>query len=207
MITPSKEILALLAVFATAMTAPAYRKATQLLIGTILAPGKRTVSAALTVLGKSKDDKFGKYHRELNRDCWSPWILSKLLLQLLIDTFLEPTAPVVLLIDETLERRGSRKIDYVGCFRDAARSSLSHRVTSFGIRWVVLVILVPVPWSGRSWALPFMVIPTRSAKSAAKRNRTHRTAPVWAEYMITKVRRWQKAGCFDLEPAPGRSLV
>ncbi len=93
MITPSGEIVALLTTFAVATTAPTFRKMTQLLYGAILAPGRRTVSAALQVLGLGGLATFGKYHRVLNRDRWSPWVLSELLLAVLGRPFLTAGAP------------------------------------------------------------------------------------------------------------------
>ena len=191
MITPSDEIVALLSAFAGALTAPAFAKATQLLYGAILAPGQRTVSAALQVLGLGGLATFGKYHRVLSRDRWSPWVLSELLLALLIRTFLAQDAPLVLLLDETLERRRGDRIRYVGCFRDGARSSVAHLVTSFGIRWLVLALLVPVPWATRPWALPFLAVPVRSKRVNAALGRPHRTLADWAQRVTTKVRRWQ----------------
>lgn len=191
MVTPSPEIVTLLTVFAGAMTAPTFAKATQLVCGAILAPGKRTVSAVLQVLGLAKEDGYGKYHRVLNRDRWSPWVLSHLLLELVIRTFLDEQAPLILLMDETLERRRSDQIRYVGCFRDSARSGLRHLVTSFGIRWICLAVAVPVPWSRRRWALPFMVVPVRSKRVNAALKRPHRTLTDWAQRMVTRVRRWQ----------------
>ena len=191
MITPSVEIVALLATFATAMTMPTFAKATSLLYGAILAPGKRTVSAVLQVLGLADQDGYGKYHRVLSRDRWSPWVMSQLLLTILIQAFLEDGAPLVLLLDETLERRRGDRIRNVGGFRDGARSSVAHLVTSFGIRWMVLAALMPVPWSKRPWALPFLAVPVRSKKVNAALGRPHRTLTDWAQRLITKVRRWQ----------------
>lgn len=45
------------------------------------------------------------FHRVLNRAVWSPFHLSRIPLELLIMTFLDPDAPLILLIDGTLERR------------------------------------------------------------------------------------------------------
>ncbi len=105
--------------------------------------------------------------------------------------FLPDGMPLVLLIDETLERRRGKEIKYKGWFRDAIRSSKAHVVKALGIRWLCLAVLVPVPWSQRPWALPFMTIPALGEKTSAKLNKQHRTLVQWAEYMIDKVRRWQ----------------
>jgi hypothetical protein len=189
--TPSLEIIQLLSVFAISFTAPTWAKALVLLYGTILAPGRRTVTAALRAMGLADDKHFTNYHRVLNRDRWSPWVLSKILLDLLIRVFLPAGVPLVLAIDETLERRRGSKIKYKGWFRDAIRSTANHVSKSLGIRWICLAVLVSVPWSQRLWALPFMVIPALGPKTSAKLEKRHRTIVDWAIIMIRKVRYWQ----------------
>src|SRR6185436_386798 len=81
-----------------------------LLIGAILAPGKRTVTAALRVLGLSQDTQFQNYHRVLNRAKWSSYALSRILLRLLVRTFLAPDAPIVSGLDDHIERRRGEQI-------------------------------------------------------------------------------------------------
>ena len=189
--TPSREVARLISVFAIAFTAPAWSKALVLLFGTILTPGRRTVAAALRAMGLADDKHFTNYHRLLNRDQWSPWVLSELLLASIIALCLPPGMPLILLVDDTLERRRGSKIKYKGWFRDAIRSTASHVSKSLGIRWICLAVLVPVPWSQRLWALPFMVIPALSPKTSAKLKKKHRTLVDWVIVMIRKVRRWQ----------------
>ena len=188
---PSPEIIQLLSVFAVAVTAPTYAKALVLIYGTILAPGRRTVTAALRAVGLKDEKHFTNYHRVLNRDRWSPWVVSKILLALIILIFVPEGAPLVLLIDETLERRRGKKIKYKGWFRDPVLSTRQHVVKTLGLRWVCLAILVPVPWSQRMWALPFMTIPALGETTSAKLGKPNRTLVQWAELMIDKVRRWQ----------------
>lgn len=189
--TPSPKIIHLLAIFASAFTEPTFRNALVLLYGTILAPGRRTVTAALRAMGLGNSKHFTNYHRVLNRARWSPWLLSKLLLRLIMLLCLPAGAPLILVVDETLERRRGRKIKYKGWFRDPIRSTVKHVSKSLGIRWICLAILVPVPWSQRLWALPFMTIPALGPKTSAKLNKRHRTIVEWAMVMIDKVRRWQ----------------
>lgn len=189
--TPSPKIMQLLSTFAKAFTVPAWRKALTLLFGAILAPGRRTVAAALRVMGLGDDEHFTNYHRLLNRDRWSPWVLSELLLGLIVKVFLSEEAPLWLVVDETLERRKGKKIKHKGWFRDAVRSTANHVTKALGIRWVCLSILVEVPWSERPWALPFMTVPALSKKTCAKLGKRHRSPVEWAKLMITKVRRWQ----------------
>lgn len=189
--SPSEEIIQLLSVFSVAFTAPTFAKVIVLIFGTILAPGRRTVTAALRMMGLGTDPHFSKYHRVLNRDRWSPWVVSKVLLSLIILIFLPSGAPLLLVIDETLERRRGKQIKYKGWFRDPILSTKERVVTALGIRWVCLAVLVPIPWSQRLWALPFMTVLALGVKTSMKLNKQHRTIVQWAEFMIDKVRRWQ----------------
>jgi hypothetical protein len=188
---PSPTIINLLSVFAVAFTAPTFAKVRILIYGTILAPGRRTVTAALRVVGLKDEKHFTNYHRVLNRDRWSPWVVSKILLGLIIRVLLPAGAPLLLAIDETLERRRGKKIKHKGWFRDPVRSTQQQVVKALGIRWVCLAILVPVPWSQRLWALPFLTVLSLGKKTSAKLGKRHRTLVGWVELMIDKVRRWQ----------------
>jgi hypothetical protein len=189
--SPSAEIIQLLSAFSIAFTAPAFAKVLVLIFGTILAPGRRTVTAALRMMGLADDPHFSKYHRVLNRDRWSPWVVSKILLNLIIMICLPAGMPLLLVIDETLERRGGKQIKYKGWFRDPILSTKEHVVKALGLRWICLAVLVPVPWSQRPWALPFMIVLTLGQKTSARLNKRHRTVVEWTEFMIDKVRRWQ----------------
>jgi hypothetical protein len=185
------DIVQLFSYFAVAFTAPTFAKAVTLAVGAILAPGRRTVASALRMVGLADDEHFTNYHRVLNRDRWSPWVVSRLLLALLILVFVAADLPIIVLIDDTLERRKGKKIRYKGWFHDAILSTARRVVTSLGLRWLCLAILVPVPWSARPWAVPFMTVLTVSPKTSEKLGKRHRTLPQWAAISIAKVRRWQ----------------
>lgn len=189
--TPPSTIIHLVATFASAFSAPTFTHAVVLVWGAILAPGRRTVSSALRSVGRAHEPHFATYHQVLSRAVWSPWMLSRLLLALIIEVGLEAEAPLVLLIDETLERRRSGHLKHISAWRDPVRSSLRHVSTVLGIRWLVLAVVVRVPWSTRAWALPFMVVPARSPKTSERLHRPHRPLVGWAEIMLSHVRRWQ----------------
>src|SRR4051794_33068786 len=76
-----------------------WRRAELLLIGAILAPGKRTVTSLLRIAGLGRERRFTTYHRVLNRAAWDPGAAARLLLGLLIAAF-APNGPVVLGIDD-----------------------------------------------------------------------------------------------------------
>jgi hypothetical protein len=58
-------------------------------------------------------------------------------------------------MDETIERRRGKRIAAKGIDRDPVRSSDSHFVKASGPLWMSLMVLAPIPWAGRVWALPF----------------------------------------------------
>ena len=128
-----------------------------LLVGAILAPGKRTVTAVLRVMGLSDDRHFQNYHRVLNRAVWSSLDVSHQLLELLVSTF-AVTGPIVMGLDDTIERRRGAKIKAKGIYRDPVRSSHSHMVKASGLRWLSLMLLAPIPWAQHVWALPFLTV-------------------------------------------------
>ena len=187
----------LLQVFAPAFSRPTFARALVLLCGTLLASGRRTVAAALRAVGLAEDPRFGAYHRVLSRARWSPLRLGRLLLGLVVARLVPADAPVVLLLDETLERRRGTRIAYKGRFRDAVRSRGPQVVTCEGVQWLVLAVLVPLPWCGRPWALPVLTIPALSPAASARLGRRHRTCIERAGTLARLARRW----------LPGRELV
>jgi hypothetical protein len=114
-------------------------------------------------------------------------LLSKLLLTLVITTFLTPGQPLTFVIDETLERRRGKRLTLKGWFRDPVRTTDS---AVLALRWVCLAIVVPVPWAQRRWALPVMTVPAPSERVCEKLGRRHRTPVELASLLMTQVRRW-----------------
>jgi hypothetical protein len=189
MLTPSLDLLPCLGIFVPAMTAPTFQNALILFCGTVLASGPRTVTAALHALGWEPGN-FSKDHPFFSRARCSPLLLSRLLLDLLIRTFLSPTAPLLLVADETLERRRRAKVADRGLFRDPVRSSAQQVQFSWGIRWLCLALVVPVPWCRRRWALPFPVVPLLSEKLCQRLNRPHRTVVQGLGELLGPLTRW-----------------
>ncbi len=129
----------LLAGFAPVFSTRVWRHVPLLVVGAILAPGQRTVAAVLRVMGLDQVATFQTYHRVLNRARWSSRLASQILFSLLVATF-AAHAPLVVGIDETLERRRGRKINAAGIYRDPVRSSRSHFVKVRALRWVCAML-------------------------------------------------------------------
>src|SRR6266545_7768837 len=161
-----------------------------LLIGVILAPGTRTVASVLRVMGLSQERQFQNYHRVLNRAKWSSRALSRILLSLLVRAFVPADQAVVLGLDDHIERRRGAKIAAKGIYRDPVRSSKSFFVKTSGVRWVCLMLLAPVPWAKRTWALPFLSVLAPSERYHQEREMRHKKLSDHARQMIVQVRRW-----------------
>jgi hypothetical protein len=129
-------------------------------------------------MGLRNEKNFSKYHRILSHARWDGLALSKILLGLLI-ALLPSNWPVLIAVDETLERRQGKKIKAKGPYRDAVRSSQSTVVISFGLKWECMMLIVPLPWCKRPWALPFLTVLAPSKKSNEKAGKRHKTSIDW----------------------------
>ena len=192
-----QPFLTRLAAFAGLFTRPTWSHVLWLLAGAVLAPGRRTVTAALSILGREQESGFCVYHRILSRARWSARAAARQLLRLLVGTFLSAEAQIVIGFDDTIERRWGRKIRARGIYRDPVRSSKGHFVKASGLRWLSAMLLAPVPWAGRILALPFLTVLAPSERFYAKGPRAPKTLLDWARQVALQIRRW----------LPGRSIV
>jgi len=184
-------IIEVLTTFRPLFTAPTWRKLMTLLTGTLLAQGRRTVAAALRHSGNDKATNFSTFHQVLNRARWSPLAVSRQLLLLIVETFVPAGASVDLVIDETLERRWGSKISKRGHYRDSALSSRERSVSSPGLRWIVMAVVVTLPWTKQRWALPFLCVLATTPEVSEQLGKRHKTVGMWAHQMISLVRRWR----------------
>lgn len=175
--------------FAPLFRARVWTRARVLLIGAILAPGRRTLTQALRVLGLDQERRFQNCHRVLSRARWSSREAGRVLLRLLVSAF-ACEGPLVFGLDDTIERRWGRKIKARGIYRDPARSSHGHFVKASGLRWLSLMLLAPVPWARRVWALPFLTVLAPSERFAERSGKRHKTPLEWARQMVLQLRRW-----------------
>jgi len=187
--TLPNEMIRVLAPFAPLSSERAWRHAQVLLAGSILAPGKRTVSSALRAMGLDQEQQFHRYHRVLSRAVWSSMEASRLLPQSLVEAFV-PDGPLVVGADETLERRRGKKMVAKGIYRDPVRPSHSHFVKTSALRWVCVTLLAEVPWAGRVWALPFLCASAPSERYCQEQGGRHKKITEWAWQLLLLLRRW-----------------
>jgi len=165
--------------FRSCFTAPVWNRVLVLVAGAVLAPGKRTVTQALRVMGLGEAPQFRRYHEALDRARWNtravarqlPYVLDRLL----------PNGPVVIRIDDTVERRG--------IYRDPVRSSKGHFVKTSGCAgFFSLMVVVPFSWSGWHWALPFLTVVAPSARWGGTHRKRHKTLTDWARQAILQTK-------------------
>lgn len=183
------EYIKLLSLFATHCSPRIWASAQVLITGAILARGQRTVTAILRVMGLSAEKHFVNYHRVLQRAVWSSLAVSRTLLGLLIQAF-APTGPLLIGGDDTIERRRGAQIAARGIYRDPVRSSQSHFVKASGLRWLTLMLLVPIPFAQRVWALPFLTILAPSERYYEGKVRAPKKLTDWMRQALLQVRRW-----------------
>ncbi len=171
-------------------TRPTWCNALLLLTGAILAPGKRTVTAALRILGREQETDFPIYHGVLNRAVWSSRAVAGWLLRLLVASLLGADATVVIGLDDTIERRWGHKISARGIYRDPVRSSKGHFVKTSGLRWLSAQLLVHIPWAGRVMGLPFLAMLAPSKRFYADTPRAPKTLLDWARQAALQIHRW-----------------
>src|SRR5215208_4845297 len=187
--TLQTEYITMLGAFARLFSKRIWDHGKILLTGAILCPAERTVTAVLRVMGLSGEKHFQNYHRVLNRAVWSSLEGSRILLGLLIQAF-AMRGPVILGLDDTIERRRGVKINAKGIYRDPVRSSHSHFVKASGLRWLSLMLLAPIPWAKRVWALPFLSVLAPSERYYQGKARGHKKLTEWARQIVLQARRW-----------------
>jgi hypothetical protein len=180
----------------TCFTAPSWEHVLILVMGALLAPGKRTVTSCLRMTGRAEAANFASYHQILNRACWSPRAVARQLLAIVVER-LVPDGPVVIGMDDTIESRWGRRITARGIYRDPTRSSHGHFVKASGLRWLSFMVITPVPWTRLIKALPVLTLLAPSERSNHQRGRRHKLLTDWARQGALQLCRW----------LPGRQVI
>ena len=186
---PPKMVQAL-APFAPLFSKRVWQHAQLLLVGAILAPGRRTVSSALRAMGLDQEKRFHRYHRVLSRARWSSLRGEPRPLGACSWRRSCRGGPLVVGIDETLERRYGKKISARGVYRDPVRSTHETFVKSSGLRWVCAMLLVEVPWASEfgpcpsSGLGPFRALCRPARQTAQEDNRVGLAAALGAKALV-----------------------
>jgi hypothetical protein len=177
-------------------TASSWEHVLVLVMGALLAPGKRTVTSCLRMTGRAEAGNFATFHQILNRARWSSRAVARRLLAIVVER-LVPDGPVVIGLDDTIERRWGPRIRARGIYRDPVRSSHGHFVKASGLRWLSFMVLTPVPWTRLIKALPVLTLLAPSERSNLKRGCRHKLLTDWARQGAMQLSRW----------LPGRRII
>ena len=164
--------------------------------GALLATDKRTVTSCLRVTGRAEASNFASYHQILNRARWSSRAVARQLLGIVVDRLVS-AGPVVIGMDDTIERRWGRRISARGIYRDPVRSSHGHFVKASGLRWLSFMVLTPVSWTSLIKALPVLTLLAPSERSNRGRGCRHKLLTDWARQGALQLSRW----------LPGRQII
>lgn len=175
-----------------AFTPATFQRVLVLLVGAVLAPGRRTVAgclwAARALVSRVGGDS-SSFRRVFSLAVWDLWPLARVLAGAVI-ALVPAGEPIVVDGDDTVAQHRGDKVYGKGCHRDAVRSSHSHTVWKWGHKWVVLAINVTFPFCSRPWALPVLAALYRDPATDKKQGRRHKTPAQLARGLTAVLVRW-----------------
>jgi hypothetical protein len=160
-----------------------------LVVAAILTTGRRTVSNLLRVVRPLTRGAPSSYHRVLSQAQWSGLCLAAILVRFLVRHYW-PAGTITLAGDDTVSEHRGKKVYGKGRHRDPIRSSHSYTAYRYGHKWVVLAMLVHLPFAHRPWALPILVALYRSPQDNQARQRRHKTPAQLLQLLLRLVLRW-----------------
>ena len=192
-----KPARSLFAALTGSFTRPTFLRLVVLTLATILTVGQRTVCNLLRTLGALAPGHPSSYHRVFSKRRWSCCRLAQGLAHWVLD-HLVPEGRVLLAGDDTVDGHKGARVFGKGCHRDPVRSTHSLTVFRWGHKWVVLAVLVRLPWARRLWALPVLVALYRTEKDNAQSGRRHKTPVRLLRQLCCVLLRWFRQRSFVL---------
>jgi len=182
-------LLAFLQVFRPALTEPGYRNMLVVFAGWVRTSGLHAMTEALVVTGVSGRRHHEAFHRFFSRGTWSPDELARLLFVCVL-RLLPDGSPILAAVDDTLAPKSGPHVFGIGNHLDPVRSTQRVRIFCFGHCWVVLAIIVPLPFSQRTWALPLLFRLHRSKKECAAHDAIYRKKTELVRGMLDVLGGW-----------------
>lgn len=178
-----------LTMFRPAFSAPTYRRFLVLTLAAVLTTGRRTITNLLRTARSQAPGHMSAYHRVFSQRRWSAWALARALITFLLDHVLPP-GPVLLAGDDTVAEHPGPQVFGKGRHRDGVRSTHSYTAYRWGHKWVVLSVLVKLPFATRPWALPVLVALYRPPERDRVHRRRHKTPAHIARLLLARLMRW-----------------
>jgi len=179
----------LVSAFSVAFSRRTFQRVVVLVLGAILSPRRRTVTAMLGVVGPLAQGHWSDFHRVLCRASWSMWPLGQVLAALILEC-IPPDQPVVIPVDDTTPQHKGQRVYGKGRHHDAIRSTHSHTVWVYGHKWVTLAINVKFPFASRPWALPVLCALYRPKELNRAEGRRHKTPIRLAMQLVAALVHW-----------------
>jgi hypothetical protein len=168
---------------------PTYNRFLVLLLGTLLTTGRRTITNILRTVRHQAPGHASSYHRVFSRRRWSMWVMARAVIRFLLDHVVPP-GPVLLAGDDTVTEHPGPQVFGKGRHRDGVRSSHSYTAYRWGHKWVVLSMLVKLPFATRPWALPVLVALYRPPEWDRVHGKRHKTPAHTARLLLARLVRW-----------------
>lgn len=166
-------LLLTMEVIQPAFTRPGFRNAWVVFAGWVMTMGTHAVTQSLVETDVARRVHHERFHRFFSRGTWDPDRVGRLLLERVVARLIGPDERIVLALDDTLAAKKGDAVWGIGSHLDAVRSTKKLRVFCFGHVWVVLAVVVSVPFSSRRWALPVLFRLYRNKKDCERRGQTY----------------------------------
>jgi len=183
-----RTLLSILEETGTPLTRPGLANFLIIAVGWVQTFGVHAVTQALVVTGVAGERHHEAFHRFFSRGAWNPDDLGRCLF-LRLERWLGDGA-VRIAIDDTVASKKGPEVFGIGSHLDAVRSTKRRRSFCFGHCWVVLAVLVNVPFSSRVWALPVLLRLYRNKKECAAHDGDYQKKTELAREMIDVFTGW-----------------
>jgi hypothetical protein len=181
--------MSVLTMFRPAFSTPTYHRFLVLVLAAVLTTGRRTVTNMLRTVRSQAPGHVSSYHRVFSKRRWSTWALARALITFLLDHVVPP-GPVLVAGDDTVTEHPGPKVFGKGRHRDGVRSSHSYTAYRWGHKWVVISVLVKLPFATRPWALPVLAALYRPPEWDRVHGTRHKTPAHMARLLLARLVRW-----------------
>ncbi len=184
-----RTLLEALEVVRPGFTRPGFDNLVVVFAGWALTSGPHAVTQALVMTGVAGRRHHEAFHRFFSRGTWDPDEVGRLLFGW-ISRHVSKDAAIRIALDDTLATKKGPHVFGIGSHIDAVRSTRRQKIFAFGHCWVVLAVLLPVPFSSRAFALPVLFRLYRTVKSCERAGQPHRKKTELARDLLDVLATW-----------------
>lgn len=189
MLAGLETLLASIHTLRPAFTLPGFDNLFVLFVGWVLTTGPHAVTQALVATSIAGQRHHEAFHRFFSRGTWDVDEVGRLLFSSLLQ-LIPAGGPIRAAVDDTLAPKKGAHVFGIGSHIDAVRSTKRQKVFCFGHCWVMLAVLVRVPFSQRTWALPVLFRLYRNKKECNAKGHAYRKKTELAREMLEVFCRW-----------------